>query len=121
MNSLALEWAVDVVGDRWTLLVLHQMGCGVGRFNDIQRNTQITRDGLTRRLRRLERMGVIVRSIYCSSPPRFEYSLTRSGEALKPALAELQLWGTQFAAARGNRLSSAPLGPEREGSPRQPA
>ena len=90
----ALERALDVVGDRWTLVVLHELSLGVVRFNDIQRHTQMPRDGLARRLRRLERRAVIARSLYCSNPPRYEYYLTRSGEALKPALAELQNWGT---------------------------
>jgi DNA-binding HxlR family transcriptional regulator len=89
--------ALDLVGDRWSLLVLREIGFGVRRFNDIQRHTGAPRDRIADRLRKLEEVGVIGRQPYHEHPPRHEYVLTESGEALAPVLAALGDWGRQYA------------------------
>ena len=92
-----LERALDVVGDRWSLLALHEIGQGVARFNDIQRRTGMPRDRLAQRLRRLERCAVIGRCCYCEHPPRYEYTLTEAGRSLLPILAAMECWGRRYA------------------------
>ncbi|MEV0035543.1 winged helix-turn-helix transcriptional regulator [Streptomyces sp. NPDC056909] len=89
--------ALDVVGDRWSLLVLRDLSRGVHRFNDIRANTGAPRDRLAIRLRELEEAGVITRRRYCEHPPRDEYVLTDAGRALAPVLRELQTWGENYA------------------------
>ncbi|WP_446041132.1 winged helix-turn-helix transcriptional regulator [Streptomyces sp. SID1121] len=89
--------ALDVVGDRWSLLVLRDLSRGVNRFNDIQANTGAPRDRLTTRLRELEGAGVITRRRYSEHPPRDEYLLTAAGEAIAPVLRELEIWGEKHA------------------------
>nr|WP_237531438.1 helix-turn-helix domain-containing protein [Streptomyces sp. SID3212] len=89
--------ALDVVGDRWSLLVLRDLSRGVNRFNDIQANTGAPRDRLTTRLRELEGAGVITRRRYSEHPPRDEYLLTAAGEAIAPVLRELEIWGEKYA------------------------
>jgi DNA-binding HxlR family transcriptional regulator len=89
--------ALELVGDRWSLLVLRELGFGVRRFTEIRANTGAPRDTLSARLRKLEDCGVIERRRYSEHPPREEYFLTESGEALGPALRELRLWGEKFA------------------------
>lgn len=89
--------ALGVVGDRWALLVLRELGFGVHRFNDILANTGAPRDSLATRLRELEEAGLIVRRRYNEHPPRDEYHLTDAGKAMGPALRELRKWGETYA------------------------
>jgi DNA-binding HxlR family transcriptional regulator len=90
--------ALDIVGDRWSLLILRELGFGVHRFTDIQANTGAPRETLTTRLRELEEGGVIARRRYSERPPRDEYVLTEAGTAIRPALRALRKWGEQYAA-----------------------
>ncbi|MFE4171680.1 winged helix-turn-helix transcriptional regulator [Streptomyces sp. NPDC056909] len=85
--------ALDVVGERWTLLVLRELGFGVHRFNDIQANTGAPRETLVLRLRKLEDAGLIERRQYSERPPRDEYLLTAAGQDLSPVLRSLRQWG----------------------------
>jgi DNA-binding HxlR family transcriptional regulator len=94
-RSAAFDWAVNVLGDRCTLLVLHEISTGNHRFNHIQRNIGVPRDRLALRLRRLEAHALICRRQYCDHPPRYEYGLTEVGLSLAPALAALEVWGSQ--------------------------
>ncbi|MFE1959382.1 winged helix-turn-helix transcriptional regulator [Streptomyces sp. NPDC059479] len=89
--------ALQVVGDRWTLLVLRELGFGVHRFKDIQINTGAPRETLTLRLRKLEEAGLIERSQYLEHPPREEYLLTAAGRDISPVLAALRRWGERHA------------------------
>ena len=92
--------ALDVVGERWALLVLRELGFGVRRFTDIQVNTGAPRESLTLRLRKLEEAGLIERRRYSERPPRDEYFLTPAGQELAPVLAALREWGERHAAPR---------------------
>jgi DNA-binding HxlR family transcriptional regulator len=89
--------ALDVVGDRWSLLILRELGLGVHRFNDIRANTGAPRETLTTRLRELEDSGVITRRRYSEHPPRDEYLLTDAGESISPVLSALRAWGERYA------------------------
>lgn len=89
--------ALDVVGDRWSLLVLRDLSRGIHRFNDIQARTGAPRDRLTTRLRELEEAGVVSRRRYSEHPPRDEYVLTDAGRAIAPVLHELEVWGEKHA------------------------
>ena len=90
-----------LVGDRWSLLVLRELGFGVLRFNDIRRHTGIARDRLSNRLRQLEQDGLIGRSLYSEHPPRYEYVLTEAGQALTPVLRAMREWGEQYLNSAG--------------------
>jgi len=85
--------ALDVVGERWSLLVLRELGFGVHRFQDIQVNTGAPRETLALRLRKLEETGIIERRRYSDHPPRDEYLLTAAGRDLTPVLTALREWG----------------------------
>ena len=89
--------ALDLVGDRWALLVLREVNLGVRRFSDIRANTGAPRDTLTTRIRELEERGLLERRRYSERPPRDEYVLTEAGAALRPVLRELRKWGEQYA------------------------
>ncbi len=85
--------ALDLVGERWALLVVREIALGATHFSDIVRGTGAPRDRIAARLKALESAGVIVRSPYQSAPARYEYRLTESGRALIPVLDALLDWG----------------------------
>lgn len=89
--------ALDLVGERWSLLALRELSYGVHRFTKIAGYTGAPRDILTDRLRKLEAAGVIERRQYCEHPPRFEYHLTLAGRELFPVLVSLLNWGAKWA------------------------
>jgi DNA-binding HxlR family transcriptional regulator len=92
--------ALELIGDRWSLLVIREIGFGVRRFTEIQRNTGAPREMLTARLRKLEDSGVITRQRYSAHPPRYDYTLTEAGQALLPVLRGLRRWGEKYAPRR---------------------
>ncbi len=89
--------ALHIVGERWSLLVLRELGFGCRRFNDIQVNTGAPRETLALRLRKLEEAGLVERRRYSEHPPRDEYFLTDAGEEIAPVLIELRKWGERHA------------------------
>jgi DNA-binding HxlR family transcriptional regulator len=91
--------ALDVVGERYSLLILREIAFGVHRFSEIRHNTGAPRETLAIRLRKLEDAGVITRRRYSEHPPRDEYVLTDAGVALVPVLGKLREWGEEFASA----------------------
>ncbi len=90
--------ALDLVGDRWALLAIREIGLGVARYNDIQVKTGAPRATLAARLRELEEAGLVERRRYCRHPPRDEYVLTAAGQELGPVLKELREWGERHVA-----------------------
>ncbi|WP_030172970.1 winged helix-turn-helix transcriptional regulator [Spirillospora albida] len=84
---------LQVVGERWTLLIIRELLYGVRRFDGIVRNTGAARDILTTRLRKLEEAGIVRREPYSEHPPRYEYHLTAKGRELSDVLTVLMKWG----------------------------
>jgi DNA-binding HxlR family transcriptional regulator len=85
---------LDVVGDRWTLLVARDLFDGLNRFNDIRDHLRIASDVLSKRLKALADDGLLEKSDYREphSRPRQEYRLTAAGEALLPILLAMMDW-----------------------------
>ena len=101
--------ALELVGERWSLLVVREVSLGNHRFSDIARGTGAPRDRLTARLNALVAAGVLERRQYSDSPPRSGYHLTRSGRDLLPVLQALLQWGDRWAAEEPPvRLTHAP-------------
>ncbi len=72
--------SLDIVGERWTILILRDLTHGVTRFKEILRSLDgIPSNLLSRRLKRLEDQGIVERSFYSQHPPRAEYKLTAKG------------------------------------------
>jgi len=84
---------LDVIGDRWSLLVLRSIFRGRRRFSEIRDDLGIASNLLSDRLRRLVAHGVLERQRYSERPARFEYRLTDSGRDLSPILISLMQWG----------------------------
>lgn len=91
----SIAGALDVVGDRWSLLVVRELLYGVHRFNELVDNTGAPRDILTARLRKLQEYGIVEKRPYSSRPPRYEYFLTAAGRELWPVLQMLKRWGDE--------------------------
>lgn len=89
--------ALELVGERWALLIVRELALGNRRFEDIIRGTGAPRDRVTARLRTLDEAGVIQRIPYQAAPPRFDYQLTDAGRALLPVLDALLAWGLDHA------------------------
>jgi DNA-binding HxlR family transcriptional regulator len=93
----AIADALHIIGERWTLLVLRELGSGVTRFEEIQGRTGAPRSTLSRRLRKLKDYRLIERRRSCEHPPRNEYFLTQAGQDLRPVLRSLRQWGERYA------------------------
>jgi DNA-binding HxlR family transcriptional regulator len=91
--------SLEVVGERWSLLVVRELSLGSRRFTDIVSGTGAPRDRIAARLKALVEAGVVERRQYQSGPDRFDYHLTESGGALLPALDALFAWGKTYAVA----------------------
>jgi DNA-binding HxlR family transcriptional regulator len=89
--------ALEVVGDRWSLLAVREVWMGNHRWSEILAGTGAPRDRLAARLKALVEAGVLERRQYQDSPPRCDYHLTDSGEQLIPVLTALKEWGREWA------------------------
>lgn len=97
VRPCSIAAALGIVGERWSLLAIREMGYGVHRFARIAAYTGASRDMLADRLRKLEEAGLVERRQYSDHPPRFEYHLTEAGHELFPVLIALQEWGDKWA------------------------
>jgi len=95
--------SLEVIGERWTLLIVRDVMNGHRRFDDLQESLGIARNVLSARLQRLVEEDILERRAYQSHPERYEYFLTEKGLDLWPALVALLRWG--------DRYSPAPDGP----------
>lgn len=88
---------LDIVGDRWTLVVLRDMLTGKRRFSEFLASPEkIATNVLTDRLALMERAGLVAKAAYQARPKRFEYSLTQKGEAFLPLLQEMCRWANRY-------------------------
>ncbi|MEK8143382.1 helix-turn-helix domain-containing protein [Streptomyces sp. M10(2022)] len=97
-QQCSIARALEVIGERWTLLVVRDAFYGVRRYNDFLGHLGIPRAVLASRLQALTEAGVLARRRYQESPPRDEYVLTDSGRALWPTISSLGLWGREHIA-----------------------
>jgi DNA-binding HxlR family transcriptional regulator len=100
-QNCSIARALEVVGDRWTLLVIRSAFEGVRRFDDFQEVLGVARNVLTDRLARLCDEGIMRRTRYQERPDRYEYRLTRKGVQLWPTMMSLLLWGDEYYAESG--------------------
>ncbi|MFI2200689.1 winged helix-turn-helix transcriptional regulator [Streptomyces sp. NPDC020192] len=94
-QECSIARALEIVGERWTLLVVRDALYGVRRYNDFLVHLGIPRAVLSARLRMLTEEGILEKCRYQQSPPRDEYVLTERGIALWPTLRALGLWARE--------------------------
>jgi DNA-binding HxlR family transcriptional regulator len=112
-QDCSIARALEVVGERWTLLIIRDAFLGVRRFDQFQESLGIARNVLTDRLNRLVEEGILRRVRYSERPQRHEYRLTHKGADLAIALAGLRQWGDKY-------LSEKPPTITRRKSDKQP-
>jgi DNA-binding HxlR family transcriptional regulator len=88
--------ALEIVGERWTLLIVRDAFLGLRRFDQFQESLGIARNVLTDRLNRLVEEGILERIRYSERPARYEYHLTPKGRDLQIAMAGLRQWGDKY-------------------------
>ena len=96
----AISQVLARVGDKWTVLVVSNLGDGPKRFNELRKALgSISQRMLTLTLRGLERDGLVTRTVFPTIPPRVDYELTRLGRSLLEPVNELSLWARKNRAA----------------------
>jgi len=104
-QNCSIARALEVVGERWTLLIVRDAFLGLRRFDHFQESLGIARNVLTDRLNRLVEEGILERVRYTERPERYEYQLTRKGRDLNIALAALMQWGDRYLSEKPPRIN----------------
>ncbi len=109
-NHDGLDRTLDVIGDKWTMSLIHHLVQGKNRFGMLQRAmTGISPKTLSLRLRKLEAEGVIARKIYPEVPLHIEYRLTDKGKSLQKVLRAMDEWGSSLGEIVNSDESADPL------------
>ena len=111
-SDCPIACSLELIGDRWTLLIVRDLFLGKRRFSDFLGSAErIPTNILTERLKRLERAGLVQRARYQDHPPRFEYGLTSAGRELSSVVKAVYAWGQ--AHLPGVRRGPLPVGRRR--------
>lgn len=111
-KNLPLAMALNLVGDRWTLMILSSSLSDVSRFNEFEKILGINRSLLSSRLAKLVDAGLMEKRQYQEKPARYEYHITETGKDLRPVLVSLADWSekhlTQQALSNGTLQKDFP-------------
>ena len=92
-----VETTLTLISDRWKVLILRDLLTGTKRFGELKKSLSgISQKVLTANLRDMEQNGLLTRKAYPEVPPRVEYTLTETGESLKPILSAMFDWGMDY-------------------------
>jgi DNA-binding HxlR family transcriptional regulator len=101
----AVAASADIIGAKWTSLLIYDLGGGKRRFRELEQSCAgISSRTLAERLRALEKQGIVRRHSYPESPPRVEYELTEKGRDLLPVIDAMTAYGRSWL------VPGAPLG-----------
>ena len=88
---------VQLIGNKWKLLILRNLLARSWRFNEMLRSIPgISQKVLTDNLRAMEKDGIIIRTVYPEVPPRVEYSLSELGDSMRPIIKAMEVWGKNY-------------------------
>lgn len=87
---------MELIGKRWTGLIIYQLLEGPKRFNAIEQSLPISGRLLSERLKELEKEDIVIRTVYSEVPVRVEYCLTDKGRALEAAIREIEQWSQSW-------------------------
>ena len=104
-QNCSIARALEVVGERWTLLIVRDAFLGLRRFDEFQASLGVARNVVTDRLNRLVEEGILERVRYSERPERYEYRLTRKGRDLQIALEGLRQWGDKYVSDKPPRIT----------------
>ena len=97
-QNCSIAKSLELIGERWTLLIVRDVMNGNRRFGELQSSLGVARNVLSARLQRMVDEEILERRAYQESPPRYEYLLTEKGLDLWPALIALLNWGDRYSA-----------------------
>jgi len=100
-QNCSIARTLELIGERWTLLIIRDLFMGIRRFEDLQTHNGVARNVLSARLARLVDEGILEKRAYQDRPARFEYRLTEKGIALWPVLITLLKWGDAYTGDNG--------------------
>jgi len=96
-KSGCIASAMEVIGNKWTALILRDLSSGPKRFSELEKSVgSINPRTLSQRLDDLERHEILIKTSYSEVPPRIEYTLTAKGEDLLPILKAMSTWGDKY-------------------------
>lgn len=96
-KSGCIAAAMEIVGNKWTALILRDLFAGPKRFCELEKSVgNINPRTLSQRLDDLEDHGIISKQSFAEMPPRIEYTLTEKGQDLLPVLKQMAAWGTKY-------------------------
>lgn len=96
-SECPLATTLDVLGDKWTLLVIRDLAYGRTTFSELEQSMEsITTNILADRLKRLESVELLEKVLYQERPKRYRYTLTERGKSLLPILSKLASWGEKY-------------------------
>lgn len=95
----SIAGALELIGDRWALLVIRDLSLGLSRYDDLRASTGIPAATLAARLKHLLASGIVERVRYQERPPRDEYRLTHKGRDLWKVSVALREWGDKWDAS----------------------
>ena len=88
---------VQLIGSKWKLLILRDLLTGTKRYNELKRSLpDISQKVLTASLKSMVEDGIVIRTAYPEIHPRVEYSLSELGESMRPMIAVMEKWGTEY-------------------------
>jgi DNA-binding HxlR family transcriptional regulator len=103
-QNCSVARTLEIVGERWTLLIIRDAFLGLSRFEQFQEKLGIARNVLADRLNRLVEEGILERVRYSERPERFEYRLTPKGRELQLVMAGLRQWGDKYLSEQPPRV-----------------
>jgi DNA-binding HxlR family transcriptional regulator len=104
-QNCSIARALEVVGERWTLLIIRDTFLGLSRFDQFQESLGVAPNVLSDRLNRLVDEGILERRAYSERPPRSEYRLTKKGRELAVPLLALMQWGDRHLSDKPPRVA----------------
>lgn len=88
---------IMLIGNKWKIFILQRLLERPWRFNELQRDILgISQRVLTDNLREMERDGIVLRKVYAEVPVRVEYKLSELGDTMRPIIASMAEWGTEY-------------------------
>ena len=97
LPACPVETTLLMIGEKWKVLILRDLMDGKKRFGELKKSIgSVSQKVLTANLRDMEACGLVHRKVYAEVPPRVEYSLTETGNSLRPVLDAMTQWGAEY-------------------------
>ena len=97
LPACPVETTLTLISDRWKVLIIRDLLTGTKRFGELKKSLgSISQKVLSANLRAMEESGLLTRKGYAEVPPRVEYTLTETGQSLKPILDSMYKWGEEY-------------------------